>query len=39
METIDEMLKNDLTDKVILITGGAQRVGARSWCKYRVALS
>ena len=28
METIDEMLKSDLTDKVALITGGAQRVGA-----------
>ena len=28
MESIDEMLKNDLTDKVALITGGAQRVGA-----------
>lgn len=28
METIDEMLKSDLTDKVVLITGGAQRVGA-----------
>jgi len=28
MQTIDEMLKNDLTDKVALITGGAQRVGA-----------
>ena len=28
METIDEMLKNDLTEKVALITGGAQRVGA-----------
>ncbi len=28
METIDEMLNNDLTDKVALITGGAQRVGA-----------
>ncbi len=28
MQTIDEMLKSDLTDKVALITGGAQRVGA-----------
>ncbi|MCW8930185.1 MAG: pteridine reductase [Gammaproteobacteria bacterium] len=28
METIDEMLKSDLTNKVALITGGAQRVGA-----------
>ncbi|MCN4145011.1 MAG: pteridine reductase [Thiohalomonas sp.] len=28
MQTIDEMLKNDLTDKVALITGGSQRVGA-----------
>jgi len=28
METIDEMLTSDLTDKVVLITGGAQRVGA-----------
>lgn len=28
MQTIDDMLKNDLTDKVALITGGAQRVGA-----------
>lgn len=28
MQTIDEMLKSDLTDKVALITGGVQRVGA-----------
>lgn len=28
MATIDNMLKSDLTDKVALITGGAQRVGA-----------
>lgn len=28
MNTIAEMLRNDLTDKVVLITGGAQRVGA-----------
>jgi len=28
MQTIDDMLKSDLTDKVALITGGAQRVGA-----------
>ena len=28
MQAIDEMLKNDLTDKVVLITGSAQRVGA-----------
>ena len=28
MESIDEMLKSDLTDKAALITGGAQRVGA-----------
>jgi len=28
MQTIDEMLKSDLTGKVALITGGAQRVGA-----------
>lgn len=28
METIDEMLKSDLSEKVALITGGAQRVGA-----------
>lgn len=27
-KNIDEMLKSDLTDKVALITGGAQRVGA-----------
>ncbi len=27
-QTINEMLNNDLTDKVVLITGGAQRVGA-----------
>jgi len=28
MESIDDMLKSDLTEKVVLITGGAQRVGA-----------
>ena len=28
MDSIDDMLKNDLTGKVVLITGGAQRVGA-----------
>lgn len=28
MKTMDEMLKSDMTDKVVLITGGAQRVGA-----------
>lgn len=28
MDTMDDMLKNDLTGKVVLITGGAQRVGA-----------
>jgi len=28
MESIDDMLTSDLTDKVVLITGGAQRVGA-----------
>ncbi len=28
MQTIDDMLKSDLNDKVVLITGGAQRVGA-----------
>lgn len=28
METINEMITSDLTDKVVLITGGAQRVGA-----------
>lgn len=28
MHNFDTMLKNDLTDKVVLITGGAQRVGA-----------
>lgn len=28
MKTIDDMLSSDLTDKVALVTGGAQRVGA-----------
>ncbi len=28
MQTINDMLISDLTDKVVLITGGAQRVGA-----------
>jgi len=28
METINEMLQSDLTEQVVLITGGAQRVGA-----------